>query len=93
MIRSVPRGKVVTYGQIAALCGRPRSARQIGRILRDAGPAAKLPWHRVLNGQGKISLGSGRAGNEQRSRLEAEGVVFSATGRVDLRVYGWRAHV
>ena len=90
MIRSVPRGKVATYGQIAALSGRPRHARHVGRLLREVGDESRLPWHRIINGQGAIALGAGRDGHEQRRRLEAEGVVFKANGRVDLKQYGWR---
>ena len=90
VIREVPRGCVASYGQVAALAGRPRSARHVGRILRGAGDAAGLPWHRIVNGQGALSLEPGHAGLEQRRRLKAEGVEFKANGRIDLRRFGWR---
>lgn len=86
-IRSVPSGRVASYGQIAALAGRPRHARQVGRILRNAGDRG-LPWHRIVNGQGALSLDR-PAAREQRRRLEAEGVEFRPNGRIDLRKFGW----
>ncbi len=90
MIARVPKGRVATYGQIAALCGRPGSARQVGRILREAGEDAKVPWHRILGAGGRIALGGGREGREQRLRLAAEGVLSGESKHVDLKTYGWR---
>lgn len=89
IVRRIPRGRVATYGQIARLAGRPRAARQIGYALHGCPPA--LPWHRVLNAKGRISLPAGSTSAlAQRRRLEAEGVVFLG-GRVDLERFGWRA--
>jgi len=89
LVREIPRGRVATYGQIAALLGNPRGARAVGWALRalPAGKAARLPWHRVVGRGGRISLGERPAGLEQRRRLRAEGVRFSA-GRVDLARHG-----
>ncbi len=91
LVRQIPVGQVATYGQIAALCGRPRHARFVGYALYQVAPDSDIPWHRVVNAQGKVSLSPRRGGSDelQRWRLEAEGVVFSATGRINLRRYGW----
>ena len=86
-VAQIPVGKVATYGQIAALSGHPRAARQVGRILASNG--AELPWQRVLNAQGKIST-EHQSGELQIRLLEAEGVVFNAEGACDLRVYLWQ---
>jgi len=89
LVRRIPRGRVATYGQIAALLGRPRSARAVGGALRRC--PADLPWHRVVNAQGGIS-GRERMSSmlTQRIRLEAEGVAFRR-GRVVLRAHAWRS--
>ena len=83
VIRAVPRGRVVTYGQVAALAGRERAARGVAWVLHSSSDAAVLPWHRVINGRGGISLGRGRGFEEQKKRLAAEGVVVGLGGRVD----------
>ena len=88
-VAAIPRGCVASYGEIAARAGLPGRARMVGRVLGDAGPAAKLPWHRVLRSDGRIAFAPGsRAFREQRSRLIEEGVVVRA-GRVDLSGFGW----
>ena len=90
VVAAIPPGKVATYGGVAAQAGLGRGARLVGRALRDLPPGSRLPWHRVINAQGRISLPPGSRGHrEQRTRLEAEGVEFSAAGRVSLREYGW----
>jgi methylated-DNA-protein-cysteine methyltransferase-like protein len=88
LVRRVPRGRVATYGQIAALLGRPRAARAVGGTLRRC--PADLPWHRVVNAQGAISVRARMSSTlTQRIRLEAEGVAFRR-GRVVLRAHAWR---
>ena len=88
--KTIPRGRVTTYGQLAAAAGFPRAARLAGFALKNTPPKMELPWHRVLNAQGKISFPRNSAAfREQRRRLEAEGVVFLG-GRVDLKRYGWK---
>ena len=88
--KSIPRGRVTTYGQLATAAGFPRAARLAGFALKNTPPKMKLPWHRVLNAQGKISFPPRSAHwREQRRRLEAEGLAFIA-GRVDLDRYGWQ---
>lgn len=89
VIRAIPRGRVATYGQIAALAGRERAARGVAWVLHSSSDAAGLPWHRVINGRGGISLGRGRGFEEQKKRLAAEGVAVSRGGRVDLRRFQW----
>lgn len=87
LVRRVPRGQVVTYGQVAALLGRPRAARVVGQAMRRC--PADLPWHRVVNAQGGISHRAWVSGMlTQRLRLEAEGVPLRG-GRVKLRHHQW----
>ncbi|MGE3537547.1 MAG: MGMT family protein [Candidatus Tectimicrobiota bacterium] len=90
-VRQVPPGTVVTYGQVAALLGHPRAARAVGYALRFLPPGSDVPWHRVINHRGHISQ---RTPPEspllQRLRLEAEGVLFDAEGRIDLARYRWQ---
>jgi methylated-DNA-protein-cysteine methyltransferase-like protein len=88
-IRSIPRGRVATYGQIAALAGREHGARGVAWILHSSSEAAGLPWHRVIGGPGRISLPRGRGFAEQKGRLIAEGVAVGPGGRVDLKRYRW----
>jgi methylated-DNA-protein-cysteine methyltransferase-like protein len=89
VIRAIPRGRVATYGQVAALAGRERAARGVAWILHSSSAAAGLPWHRVINGRGGISLGRGRGFEEQKKRLAAEGVVVGRGGQVDLKRFKW----
>ena len=91
VVRRIPRGKVATYGQVAALAGLPRRARFVGYALHALPTGSVVPWHRVVNAAGKLSLGaiSPAGALEQRMRLEREGVRF-AGGRVRLREFGWQ---
>ncbi|SHG23792.1 O(6)-alkylguanine repair protein YbaZ [Microbulbifer donghaiensis] len=84
----VPRGRVITYGDLAEMAGYPRAARLAGQTLRKLPPDTKLPWHRVINAQGRISLPEPGA-QRQRDKLETEGIVF-LNGRVDMARYRWR---
>jgi len=90
LIRAGPRGRVASYGQIAALAGDVRQARQVSWILHAAAEAERLPWHRIIGSRGRISLPSGRGGREQARRLRSEGVTVGADGSVDLELFGWR---
>jgi methylated-DNA-protein-cysteine methyltransferase-like protein len=81
-IRSIPRGKVASYGQVAAAAGYPRYHRAVARFLKTTIPGA-LPWQRVLGAGGEIKL-AGREAAEQRLRLRMEGVTFVGK-RVDLK--------
>ena len=89
ILRRIPRGKVASYGLIAALAGSHRAARQVARILHSCSDSEKLPWHRVLGKDGTISLRPGHGMEIQRSLLEAEGVRFLENGAVDLERFGW----
>jgi methylated-DNA-protein-cysteine methyltransferase-like protein len=83
-VAAIPRGEVASYGAIARRAGLPRRARLVGHALKVAPARLRLPWHRVLNAQGRISLPAGsKAQRLQRRLLEEEGVVFR-NGRVDL---------
>ena len=89
-VARIPAGQVATYGQVARESGLGRRARMVGRALRSLPAGSTVPWHRVVNARGEISLPEGSdSGQEQRRRLESEGVVFRA-GRIDLGVFGWR---
>jgi methylated-DNA-protein-cysteine methyltransferase-like protein len=88
-IRRIPRSRVCTYGNVADVAGLPRRARLVGTVLRQTPASRDLPWYRVINAGGRISFPSASdAYRRQRSKLEAEGVVFIG-GRVDLQRHGW----
>jgi methylated-DNA-protein-cysteine methyltransferase related protein len=91
-IQKIPAGQVATYGQIAALAGLPGHARQVGYALSALPDGSSVPWHRVVNARGEISLRSGGSDSHllQRARLEAEGVAFDAQGRIPLELFQWR---
>ena len=93
VVRRIPPGKVVTYGQLAELAGRPGAARAAGAAMRVSPPELGLPWQRVLGkkskGQGGVSIHDPIGGAIQRQLLEAEGVVFSESGAVSLARFGW----
>ncbi len=91
VVRRVPRGRVATYGQIAALAGLAGHARQVGYALNAMPDDDSIPWHRVINAKGAISL-KPQPGedNEQRNLLESEGVRFNDGDRVSLAEYRWR---
>ena len=85
IIKMIPKGKVMTYGQIAAYAGNPRSARQVSRILHSMSGKYQLPWHRVINAKGMISL-TGEAGFVQGSLLANEGISV-INKKIDLAKY------
>lgn len=85
IVSLIPSGQVASYGQVARLAGMPSHARLVGRILSRLPAGTKLPWHRVVNSQGRIT-NPGR--DRQQKRLEAEGVTL-VNGRVSLKHYGW----
>jgi methylated-DNA-protein-cysteine methyltransferase-like protein len=89
-VRRIPAGRVATYGQIARLAGLAGHARQVGYALSALPAGSRVPWHRVVNARGEISARS-EPGFEraQRERLEREGVVFGAGGRIPLARFGW----
>ena len=89
VVREVPRGRVATYGQIALLCGLHGRARQVGYALHALPHGSPVPWQRIVNARGAISLAH-EAGADQRQRLAAEGIELDERGRVDLRRFQWR---
>jgi methylated-DNA-protein-cysteine methyltransferase related protein len=97
VVREVPAGRVITYGHIALVLGSPSAARAVGYALHFLPAGSDVPWWRVINVHGAISLkGRGSSADLQRALLEEEGVAFDTEGRCDLRLYRWwpeRLHV
>ena len=89
VVKRIPRGRVATYGQVAAVLEHPRAARTVGWALNGLPDrlARRVPWHRVINAEGRISNTGNYA--EQLLRLKQEGITFDKTGRCDLRKYLW----
>lgn len=90
VLKRIPRGRVATYGQIAALAGNPRAARQVVRALNSSSRSEDLPWHRVINAKGRIGLKPGAGFEMQKAILANEGIVTDDAGRLDLSRYQWR---
>ncbi|ENX04085.1 hypothetical protein F900_00423 [Acinetobacter modestus] len=90
VIALIPYGKVATYGQIAKLAGLPKHARLVGYVLKHLDKSSEIPWYRVINSQGKISViridENGK--NIQQSLLEKEGV-YLINSKVNLKIFGW----
>ncbi len=91
IIKKIPRGKLATYGQIAAMAGNPLAARQVVRILHSSSRKDKLPWHRVINSKGRISLQQGFGYEEQKELLLKERVEFDDDDTIDFERFLWRA--
>ncbi|EEX92726.1 hypothetical protein VIOR3934_15956 [Vibrio orientalis CIP 102891 = ATCC 33934] len=89
VIHQIPLGKVSTYGEIAKMAGYPGYARHVGKALGNLPSKSKLPWFRVINSQGRISL-KGEDLVRQREALIAEGIEVSNDGKVSLRKYRWQ---
>lgn len=88
VIRAISAGKVITYGRVARAADLPGQARLVGYALHSLGPDSDVPWHRVVNAKGCISLDTRNgAGQLQRALLKAEGVVFDENGHIDLTKY------
>lgn len=88
-IKSVPRGRVATYRDIALYCGSPAAARQVAWILHAMSGKEKLPWHRIVNARGMISLPKAAGYEEQKELLIGEGIVFNKEEMIDLKKYAW----
>jgi len=91
IIKRIPPGNVLTYGLIAKFAGNPRGARQVSRILHSMSSTEGLPWHRVINAEGRIVLASDLEKDEQAALLREEGIVVSPDHRVDLDRYLWKS--
>ena len=91
LVQQIPRGKVSTYGALALMAGYPKRARHVGHLLRGVSEetAQDIPWHRVINSSGRLSTYKIGTGNLQRVLLESEGMIFSKTGRLDLKQLEW----
>lgn len=89
VIAHIPPGKVLTYGQVAQMAGLGRGARQVGRTLKYLPPGSLLPWHRVVNSRGTLSLPPESSSHAlQKEKLQQEGIVFNKD-RINLKVYSW----
>ncbi len=92
VVRRIPAGRVATYGQVATLAGARGHARQVGYALHGLPDGVDVPWHRVINARGQISVRSSPgSGVDQKELLEAEGVQFDSLERIDLSRFRWRA--
>jgi len=90
VVAGIPRGHVLTYGEVARLAGMSRAARRVSQAMRRAPRSMKLPWHRVINAQGKISFPQDSTGYQrQKELLQQEGVVF-LNGKIDLQRFGYQ---
>jgi methylated-DNA-protein-cysteine methyltransferase-like protein len=89
LVRCIPAGRVASYGQIARLLGQPHGARTVGWALRGVPEGSDVPWHRVVNAAGRISLADPQSATEQKRLLEIEGVVLGPDGRLDMACFGW----
>lgn len=89
IVMRVPAARVVTYADVARLIGRPNAARQVGYALAALEEGSEVPWHRVVNAQGKISPRRKGSHELQRILLEDEGIELDAEGVIDLDRFGW----
>lgn len=89
ILGQIPKGKVVTYGNIAKLAGYPSHSRHVGRVLKNLPKDSSLPWFRVINGQGRISFPEQSERYQlQKGLLESEGIVF-ISGKINLKQHAW----
>lgn len=89
ILKNIPYGKVTSYGTIAALAGSPRAARRVVQILHQT---ENIPWHRVINSQGKIAIKEYEGFQEQKMLLSMEGVESESNGKIDLQKYTWAVY-
>jgi methylated-DNA-protein-cysteine methyltransferase-like protein len=87
IIKSIPEGYVMSYGQIAELAGSARGARQVVRILHSMSKAYELPWHRVVNAKGQITITDDESRFQQMLYLRDEGVEVDDSGHIELDIY------
>ncbi len=90
IIKQIPFGKVATYGQIALYAGNHRASRQVAFILNSSSKKENLPWFRIINSKGFISLKPGSGYEIQKNLLENEGIIFNKDNSLDLSKYLWR---
>ena len=90
VVKKCPRGRIVSYGGVAAMLGQPRAARAVGRALNSLPDNTQVPWWRVVNSRGEVSIRGIEQGEVlQRKLLEREGVKFARNGRIPWDLYGW----
>ena len=87
IIKRIPKGKVCTYGRIALMAGQPNGARQVTRIIHSMSRKHDLPWHRIINAKGFISLPKSHGYEVQKALLKSEGITFDDKDRIDLEEY------
>ncbi|AZB44116.1 MGMT family protein [Bacillus sp. FJAT-42376] len=90
ILRNIPEGKVMTYGQIAFAAGSPRAARQVVRILHSMSRKHNLPWHRVINSKGELSIKDEHVLERQQKALTMEGVIINDGKKIDLEKYQYK---
>ncbi len=91
VVMLIPKGKVATYGDVARHAGLAGAARRVGRALRGLPKDTAIPWHRVVNAQGRIVVPGGSAARSaQRTRLETDGILFHSETELCLRTYRWQ---
>ena len=90
IIKSIPKGKILTYGFISKLAGNPRAARQVSWLLHSSTKKYDLPWHRVINSRGIIALKSIEDKEYQKNLLEQEGIIVSEGYKINLKDYLWK---
>ncbi|MFX0057143.1 MAG: MGMT family protein [Candidatus Hodarchaeota archaeon] len=90
LIKGIPYGKIATYGQLATSAGNPRAARQVAWLLHSSSKKDNLPWHRVINSRGYISLPRFKGYELQKQLLLEEGIEFGENDFIDLKKYQWR---
>lgn len=91
LVKKIPKGKLASYGQIAALAGFPQRPRQVGMVLSGLPEGTKLPWHRVVNARGYVpSRGRWWGAFEQIGRLRDEGIEVDDLGNLDLEAHRWK---
>jgi methylated-DNA-protein-cysteine methyltransferase-like protein len=88
IIKRIPYGRVMSYGQVARFAGNNRGARQVARILHSMTEKYNLPWHRIISSKGCISITDGRYAALQRELLLSEGIEVSEDGYIDISIYG-----
>lgn len=94
VVKEIPRGKVATYGQIATILGAPKYSQVVGFALHSNPEPNEIPCHRVVNRYGELSVSFAFGGeNEQRKKLEKEGVFFTDDGKVDMKACQWKPHL
>ncbi len=89
LIKSIPKGCVCTYGTLSKAAGNPKGARQVARVLHTFSEKENLPWHRVVNREGKISLKPHEGYEIQQQLLETEGIIFDENNTIDLKRFLW----